>query len=76
MKFSLKLPEVKFKPMKWHRIAALLEKYWYQTTNSIDRMFDVFIGPSSASSSLDLQLFSLKKSQIFLTSMSICWAAY
>ena len=31
--------------MKWHRIAALLEKYWYQTTNSIDRMFDVFYWP-------------------------------
>jgi ABC-2 type transport system permease protein len=31
--------------MKWHRIKALLLKYWYISTNSLPRIFDMFYWP-------------------------------
>lgn len=31
--------------MKWHRIEALLLKYWYISLNSVDRMIDVIYWP-------------------------------
>ena len=31
--------------MKWHRVMAMLLRYWYITTNSMPRIFDIFYWP-------------------------------
>ena len=31
--------------MKWHRVEALLLKYWYMMTGEVDRVFDMFYWP-------------------------------